>query len=279
MGKKDCSNQHQNGNNKKKIKRSTSSNKHETEVTDTDTSVATTVGNNVDIDEEIPGSEWNQFLKGRFISRDSIIVSPVIAKFNHEDAISDNFKAFGRITRINMWDDESAHIMFDKQQFADALVDKIQDVAVRYEGQFGLMSAKYHFRRPCEEFMNPDRRCPMQCRKFHGPYYKLDFIPLDTYLDEEKREIWTKERKKHVCTIVKARYKKFRKKFMDGMPMPITDDSNKSNTKEKKLTHPNDGYYGYEYDEEEYVENHRPIVNNNNGYSNGYRQQQIYSQQ
>ena len=26
-------------------------------------------------------------------------------------------------------------------------MEKIQDVAVRYQGQFGLMSAKYHFRR------------------------------------------------------------------------------------------------------------------------------------
>ena len=71
----------------------------------------------VDIDEEVPKGEWKNYLKGRFISRDSIIVSPVINKFNSEDAISDNFKAYGRITRINMWDDESAHIMYDKQYF------------------------------------------------------------------------------------------------------------------------------------------------------------------
>ncbi len=38
--------------------------------------------------------------------------------------------------------------------------------------------------------MDPERRCPMQCRKFHGPYYKLDFIPLDQYLDEDAREHW-----------------------------------------------------------------------------------------
>ena len=71
----------------------------------------------VDVDEEVPKCDWKQYLKGRFISRDSIIVAPVIAKFNNEEAISDNFKAYGRITRINMWDDESAHIMYDKQYF------------------------------------------------------------------------------------------------------------------------------------------------------------------
>jgi len=178
----------------------------------------------MDIDEEVPKSDWKQYLKGRFISRDSIIVGPVIAKFNNEEAINDNFKAYGHITRINMWDDESAHIMYDKQYFADALVEKIQDVAVRYQGQFGLMNAKYHFRRPCEEFMDPDRRCPMQCRKFHGPYYKIDFIPLDCYLDEEQREEWIEQRRKRVAGIVKTRYKKFRKKFMDGTPLPITGD-------------------------------------------------------
>ena len=74
-------------------------------------------GNAVDVDEEVPKCDWKQYLKGRFISRDSIIVAPVIAKFNNEEAISDNFKAYGRITRINMWDDESAHIMYDKQCF------------------------------------------------------------------------------------------------------------------------------------------------------------------
>ena len=73
--------------------------------------------NNIDIDEEVPKTDWKNYLKGRFISRDSIIVAPVINKFNNEDAISDNFRAYGRITRINMWDDESAHIMYDKQYF------------------------------------------------------------------------------------------------------------------------------------------------------------------
>merc|ERR1712048_1210333 len=90
--------------------------------------------------------------------------------------------------------------------------------------------------------------------KFHGPYFKLEFILLDTYLDEEKREVWTRDRQKHVGNIVKARYKKFRKKFMDGICLPVTDDTNKNNPKDKKLTHPNDdGYYGYDYEEQEYV--------------------------
>ncbi len=79
-------------------------------------------------------------------------------------------------------------------------MDKIQDVAVRYQGQFGLMSVNIildgiilhyiyilyiyynciiyiyiYIYSPCEEFIDPERRCPMQSRKFHGPYYKLDF--------------------------------------------------------------------------------------------------------
>jgi len=186
------------------------------------------------IDEEIPKSEWKHYLKGRFISRDSIIVAPVLHKFNHEEAISDNFKAYGKITRINMWDDESAHVMYDKQYFADALVDKIQDVAVRYQGQFGLMSAKYHFRRPCEEFMDPERRCPMQCRKFHGPYYKIDFIPLDTYLDEEARDAWIEERRKQVAATVKTRYKRFRKKYMDNAPLPSSEHNHRNNVNHQK---------------------------------------------
>jgi len=174
----------------------------------------------MNIDEEVGKGDWRDYLKGRFISRDSIIVAPVIAKFNNEEAISDNFRAYGRITRINMWDDESAHIMYDKQYYADTLVEKIQDVAVRYCGQFGLMSAKYHFRRPCEEFMDPSRRCPMQCRKFHGPYYKMDFIPLATYLDEMLRARWIADRRRQVAHIVRARYRKFRRKFMDNAPLP-----------------------------------------------------------
>ena len=84
----------------------------------------------VDVDEEVPKCDWKNYLKGRFISRDSIIVAPVIAKFNNEEAISDNFKAYGRITRINMWDDESAHIMYDKQYFVCSMrkcVDSLSD--------------------------------------------------------------------------------------------------------------------------------------------------------
>lgn len=114
------------------------------------------------------------------------------------------------------------------------MVDKIQKIKVHFQGQTSIMSSKYHFRRPCEEFMNPDRRCSMHCRKFHGPFYKIDFISLSNYLDDNMRHSWIQHRRKICLSLMKLRYKKFRRKYFDNVSSAIMIN-NRSVYDEEKL--------------------------------------------
>ena len=185
--------------------------------------------NSYNIDDEIEKNEWNNWCYGRYISRDSIIVLPVNNKFNNENAIKKNFDEYGFITRINLWDDESAHIMFDKQYYADALCDKIKNINVYFNGQKSIMNAKYHFRKPCIKFMDPQQRCPMQCKKFHGPYNKIDFIPLNVYHSDELRNKWIQKRQKKVINVIKKRYKIFMRKYKIKNILPPNINTYESN--------------------------------------------------